>query len=1290
MAQKRKENKAILIKRNESNNNNEKKKIKKRNKLIYFNGIFKFIILIEMFTKILLQDNLNIIYSNFSNITLIVKGKGFKNIFYQSFNFYPNETYINGVLQTKISYTYDFTEINNTVVLIWYNNINSCLNMFNGCSHIIKIDLSNFNSSKVINMGYMFYNCENLASLDLSHFETSQVEDMNNMFYRCKGLSSLDLSNFDTSKVVSMNSMFNGCNKLITLNISNFITSRVKDMSNMFNGCNLLASLDVSSFDTSKVNKMEYMFAGYKSSIPLNLSNFNTSEVTSMNGMFKECSSFTSLDLSFFQTSKVKDMSAMFWGCNSLISLNLSNFDTSSVTIMGSMFRDCKSLILLDLSHFNTSQVNYMSYMFENCNSLVSLNLSNFDTSQTNSMDNIFYQCNNLEYINLEKFNDVKLNSYSSMFSGVKNNIVICINKNNNNKIIEHLQIFKLCYKIDCSSDWKLNQVKLINHTNNCVHNNINKFIKYNYEYNGKYYEYCINGNLMNRNISGICKCDEEKCLKCPNETFVENLCNGCRIDNGFYPIENDNISFIENYFKCYKEPEGYYLAQNNSVYKKCYETCEICNNDGDYMNHNCLKCSINYPYQINSTNDSNSFNCYKNCSFYHYFDEQNIFHCTINSSCPAEYPYLIIDKSECTKEDITKMQIYFENCFKYIKNRNLTNDSFIKGRTKSEEINYYNLILESIENCFTSENYDKSNLNNGEEEVIITEKINITLTTTKIKNNKLNNVNITIGLGQCEFLLKKYYNISINEPIYIKLINVFQEGMKIPKTEYDVYYNISGTNLKKLNLSICTDNKIYLVIPMNISENIDILNSSSDYYKDICYITPNNNKLDINLKDRRKEFIDENKTVCQDYCDFSEYDYIKKEVKCTCEIRKSSKYFTDMNIDKSKLAKKYSDKKNIFNFQLLHCYKSLFSKTRIFLNIGFIIFSLINITHIVNIFIFYLKNIYIINNNLNDISSIEKKGDIFKINEEFNKKNNTNNNKYKKKRRSIKNISVSKRKILSNANTNDNNNNIIIFNNDNIIRNMPEIESRRKIIDSSIKSTDKIDDLQSLNENELNLLTYDKALENDKRTFLEYYISLIKTKHNLVYLFYNKKDYNSKIIKFDLLFFGFSFYYAINTAFYSNEIIHKVYLDKGSYNLKYQFPLIIYSSFISFAFNIIFKILALSSDIILNFKQTHSINDIKIKVKKLKKKILIKFILYFIISVILLIFFWYYVSMFGAVYKNNQYHLLYNVLISFYLSIFYPFGLYLICGIIRILSLSNTKKERKCLYNFSKVLQKC
>ena len=183
---------------------------------------------------------------------------------------------------------------------------------------------------------------------------------------------------------------------------------------------------------------------------------------------------------------------------------------------------------------------------------------------------------------------------------------------------------------------------------------------------------------------------------------------------------------------------------------------------------------------------------------------------------------------------------------------------------------------------------------------------------------------------------------------------------------------------------------------------------------------------------------------------------------------------------------------------------------------------------------------------------------------------------------------------------------------------------------------------------------------------------------------------YNSKIIKIDLFVFGFSFYYAINTAFYSDEIIHKVYKDKGSYNLKYQFPFIIYSSLISFVLNILFKILSLANDIILSLKQINSINDMKIKAKNLGKKLRIKFILYFIITFILLVFFWYYISMFGAVYKNNQYLLLYNVLISLLLSILYPFGIYAISGLLKILSLSENKKERKCFYNFSKILQKC
>ena len=126
-----------------------------------------------------------------------------------------------------------------------------------------------------------------------------------------------------------------------------------------------------------------------------------------------------------------------------------------------------------------------------------------------------------------------------------------------------------------------------------------------------------------------------------------------------------------------------------------------------------------------------------------------------------------------------------------------------------------------------------------------------------------------TIDLGECESLLRNFYNISNNETIYMKKTEVIQVGMKIPKIEYDIYCKFSGSNLIRLNLTICKNSKISLSIPITISENPDLLNSSSGYYNDICYIATSEFKTDISLKDRKRQFIEDNKAVCQEDCDF-------------------------------------------------------------------------------------------------------------------------------------------------------------------------------------------------------------------------------------------------------------------------------------------------------------------------------------------------------------------------------------------------------------------------------------
>ena len=113
---------------------------------------------------------------------------------------------------------------------------------------------------------------------------------------------------------------------------------------------------------------------------------------------------------------------------------------------------------------------------------------------------------------------------------------------------------------------------------------------------------------------------------------------------------------------------------------------------------------------------------------------------------------------------------------------------------------------------------------------------------------------------------------------------------------------------------------------------------------------------------------------------------------------------------------------------------------------------------------------------------------------------------------------------------------------------------------------------------------------------------------------------------------------------------------------------------------------LGLTSDAIIDFKQNEEKNNVKERGIKLIKKLKIKFVLYFILSYILLLFFWYYISMFNAVYRNTQYLLLKDIAMGFLLSLISPFVIYLFPGIFRIPALAKPQKNRRRLYNFSKL----
>ena len=92
-------------------------------------------------------------------------------------------------------------------------NVTNMREMFNGCSNLVKLDVTNFNTAKVTTMFGMFGGCSNLAELDVTHFNTANVTNMVDMFYACKSLTTIYVSD----KFVINNEsydLFSGCIKL--------------------------------------------------------------------------------------------------------------------------------------------------------------------------------------------------------------------------------------------------------------------------------------------------------------------------------------------------------------------------------------------------------------------------------------------------------------------------------------------------------------------------------------------------------------------------------------------------------------------------------------------------------------------------------------------------------------------------------------------------------------------------------------------------------------------------------------------------------------------------------------------------------------------------------------------------------------------------------------------------------------------------------------------------------------------------------------------------------------------
>ena len=248
--------------------------------------------------------------------------------------------------------------------------------------------------------------------------------------------------------------------------------------------------------------------------------------------------------------------------------------------------------------------------------------------------------------------------------------------------------------------------------------------------------------------------------------------------------------------------------------------------------------------------------------------------------------------------------------------------------------------------------------------------------------------------------------------------------------------------------------------------------------------------------------------------------------------------------------------------------------------------------------------------------------------------------------------------------------------------KNKKKENSKRKSQNQNINNINYIDE-------ELNSMEYEDAIINDKRSYFRYYYSLLEKKQLIILTFIANNDYNVFLLKFSLFIISFMLYFSINTLFFRDSTMHRIFIDQGKFKLIYQIPQILYSNLISIIMIYILKRLSLSQNELIKIRKEKD----KKKANKIsdtaKKNLKIKLYLFFIIGMLLILSFWYYIAAFGAVYPNTQMYLIKDTLISFVISMSYPFGYYLIPGLFRFPALKAKKKDKKSLYDFSKILSK-
>ena len=541
------------------------------------------------------------------------------------------------------------------------------------------------------------------------------------------------------------------------------------------------------------------------------------------------------------------------------------------------------------------------------------------------------------------------------------------------------------------------------------------------------------------------------------------------------------------------------------------------------------------------------------------------------------------------------------------------------------------------------------------------------------------------------------------------------------------------------------------LAIKLLEEQKINIFDLNGEFYNDICFHFESPNGKDATLQDRIKSFYP-NITLCNSGCKNKGINLTTMEAECECTFYDllSKNIFDNDIIGDNVLVKEaiegIIEMLSNLNIEILMCFKDVFDFNYIKKNAGGFIVIILFIIH--TIFIIYFYSItkeqitrYIYSLTEKYIMYLIKNDKTNKINSSFIKKNKTIKNPPKKKKNKIKRKSKFKPKDKNNGNNakgknekeskEKNKHNICLI--DIKVLNLKTLKSSKlrsqepkaqtlsntrstSILNKLIKKTNtnklnikrnigKLEnslvkpdfnflkediDIEKFLEPSFETMDYDDVVEEDKRTFCQYFIEKIKDKQMIINSFFIEEYTKPRSVKIPLFILGINSFFLTNALFYSDSTISEIYNsteeETPSTFISRSIDRFIYTAIIGNLANYFITFFFVDETKIrkILLKKKNDILSLRYEMAEILKSIFKRIKALIIINYIMLIWSWYYLSCFSNVYPHLRNKWIISSLIIFVIFqiLFFIFAFIESC--IRFISI---KYESEKLFRLSLLL---